>query len=415
MLLSKARFMSTLPMVEEATHILGGTAQFRRTNLALFLSGFSIFALLYGVQPLMPVFAAEFHVSPAASSLTISLTTGAVAVMMLFAGAVADAVGRKRLMCMSMVLSSLLTIAAAFVANFEQLMVLRLLMGIALSGVPSIAMAYLGEEIDPRSVGLAMGLFIGGSGFGGMVGRVATGALTDYASWRVAMMVLGGSSLLAAALFWRSLPESRHFTPRKFHPRRLVTGLGEQFAVKGLPWLFALAFLLMGSFVTLYNYVGFRLMAPPYNLSQTVTGSLFTVYLIGIWSSAWVGGLADRFGRRRMLWIMVLILMVGVEFTRADGVPMIVLGIATVTFGFFGGHSIASSWISRRAGPSKAQASSLYLFFYYTGSALVGSYGGVVFSAGGWVGVANLLTGLLCLALLIALRLSFLKPLSAGK
>lgn len=406
--------MSSLPFVEEAARILGGTAQFRRTNLALFLSGFATFALLYGVQPLMPVFVAEFNVSPATSSLTISLTTGAVAIMMLFAGAVADAIGRKRIMCVSMVLSSLLTIAAAFVGTFNQLMVLRLAMGIALSGVPSIAMAYLGEEIDPRSVGLAMGLFIGGSGFGGMVGRVVTGALTDYASWRVAMLVLGGSSLLAAVAFWRSLPDSRHFTPRKFHPWRLVTGLGEQFTVKGLPWLFAMAFLLMGSFVTLYNYVGFRLMAPPYNLSQTVTGSLFTVYLIGIWASAWVGGLADRFGRRRMLWIMVLILMAGVEFTRADSVPMIVLGIATVTFGFFGGHSIASSWISRRAGPSKAQASSLYLFFYYTGSALVGSYGGVVWSAGGWTGVANLLTGLQCLALLVALRLSFLKPLSGA-
>jgi len=406
--------MSTLPFAEEATRILGGTAQFRRTNLALFLSGFAIFALLYGVQPLMPVFAAEFHVSPATSSLTISLTTGAVAVMMLFAGAVADAVGRKRIMCISMVLSALLTIAAAFVTSFNQLLALRLMMGIALSGVPSIAMAYLGEEIDPRSVGLAMGLFIGGSGFGGMVGRVVTGALTDYASWRVALLVLGGSSLLAAALFWRSLPESRHFTPRKFHPWRLVTGLGEQFAVKGLPWLFVIAFLLMGSFVTLYNYVGFRLMAPPYSLSQTVTGSLFTVYLIGIWASAWVGGLADRYGRRRMLWIMVLIIIAGITFTRADSVAMIVLGIATVTFGFFGGHSIASSWISRRAGPSKAQASSLYLFFYYTGSALVGSYGGVVWSAGGWAGVADLLTGLQCLALLAALRLSFLKPLSAA-
>ena len=405
--------MSTLPFAGETTRILGGTAQFRRTNLALFLSGFSIFALLYGVQPLMPLFAAEFHVSPATSSLTISLTTGAVAVMMLFAGALADAIGRKRIMCISMVLSALLTIAAAFVSSFNQLMLLRLLMGIALSGVPSIAMAYLGEEIDPRSVGLAMGLFIGGSGFGGMVGRVVTGALTDHASWRVAMLVLGGSSLLAAVAFWRSLPDSRHFTPRKFHPGRLVTGLGEQFAIKGLPWLFALAFLLMGSFVTLYNYVGFRLMAPPYNLSQTVTGSLFTVYLIGIWASAWVGGLADRFGRRRMLWIMVLILMTGVEFTRANSVPMIVLGIATVTFGFFGGHSIASSWISRRAGPSKAQASSLYLFFYYSGSALVGSYGGVVWSAGGWSGVADLLTLLQGLALVVALRLSFLKPLSA--
>ena len=405
--------MSSIPFVEAAPpRILGGTAQFRRTNLALFLAGFSTFALLYGVQPLMPVFAAEFHVSPATSSLAISLTTGAVAVMMLFAGALADAIGRKRIMGVSMLLSSLLAIASGFVGDFTQLMALRLLMGIAMSGVPSIAMAYLGEEIDPRSVGLAMGLFIGGSGFGGMVGRVATGALTDYASWRVAVIAIGGSSLLAAAAFWRSLPESRHFTPRKFHPWRLVTGLGDQFAVTGLPWLFAMAFLLMGSFVTLYNYVGFRLMAPPYNLSQTVTGSLFTVYLIGIWASAWIGGLADRFGRRRMLWITVLILLAGVEFTRSTSVPMIVLGIATVTFGFFGGHSIASSWISRRAGPSKAQASSLYLFFYYSGSALVGSYGGVVWAGGGWTAVANLLTLLQGAALLVALRLSFLKPLS---
>ncbi|GGF34120.1 MFS transporter [Aliidongia dinghuensis] len=407
--------MSTLPLADGvSTRILGGTAQFRRTNLALFLAGFSIFALLYGVQPLMPVFAQEFHVSPATSSLTISLTTGALAVMMLFAGALSDAIGRKRIMCLSMTLSALLTLGAAFVGDFTQLMVLRLLMGVALSGVPSIAMAYLGEEIDPRSVGLAMGLFIGGSGFGGMVGRVVTGALTDYASWRVALLVLGGAGLVAAVAFWRSLPESRHFIPRSFHPWRLVTGLGEPFAIKGLPWLFAAAFLLMGSFVTLYNYVGFRLMAPPFNLSQTVTGSLFTVYLVGIWASAWIGGLADRYGRRRMLWIAVLILLAGVELTRSHSLAVIVLGIATVTFGFFGGHSIASSWISRRAMTSKAQASSLYLFFYYTGSALVGSYGGVVWSQGGWTGVANLLTLLQVAALLVALRLSFLKPLSVA-
>jgi len=406
--------MSTLPFVEETTRILRGTPQFRRTNLALFLSGFSTFSLLYGVQPLMPVFAAEFDVSPATSSLAISLTTGAVSIMMLFAGALADAIGRKRIMAISMLLSALLTLACAFVGSFDQLLALRLIMGVAMSGVPSIAMAYLGEEIDPRSVGLAMGLFIGGSGFGGMMGRVVMGALTDYASWRVAMMVLGASSLAAAAVFWRSLPESRHFTPRSFHPWRLVTGLAEQFAVKGLPWLFAMAFLLMGSFVTLYNYIGFRLMAPPYNLSQTAAGAIFTVYLIGIWASAWIGGLADRYGRRRMLWLMVLVLIAGVSFTRSDSLAMIVLGIATVTFGFFGGHSIASSWISRRAGPSKAQASSLYLFFYYSGSALVGSYGGVIWSAGGWAGVANLLTGLLCVGLLVALRLSFLKPLSAA-
>jgi YNFM family putative membrane transporter len=242
-----------------------------------------------------------------------------------------------------------------------------------------------------------------------------TGALTDAFSWRVALVVIGGLSLVAAAAFWRALPESRHFTPHKFHPRRLVDGLARQFAVPGLPWLFAMAFLLMGSFVTLYNYVGFRLLAPPYNLSQTMTGSLFSVYLVGIGASTWMGGLADRFGRRRMLWINIAILLVGVELTRMAALASVVLGIATATFGFFGAHSVASSWVSRRATAAKAQAASLYLFFYYAGSALVGSLGGLAWTSGGWPGVVNLLSLMQGAALLIALRLSFLKPLSGGR
>ena len=63
-----------------------GTPEFRRTNLALFSAGFATFALLYCVQPLMPVFAREFHVKAAQSSLTLSLTTGLLAPAMMVAG-----------------------------------------------------------------------------------------------------------------------------------------------------------------------------------------------------------------------------------------------------------------------------------------------------------------------------------------
>ncbi|MBW4976563.1 hypothetical protein KZZ08_23465, partial [Roseovarius mucosus] len=71
----------------------------------------------------------------------------------------------------------------------------------------------------------------------------------------------------------------------------------------GLPWLFAEAFLLMGGFVCIYNYIGFRLLEPPYALSQAVIGLIFSVYLAGMVSSPVTGELASRFGRRRVLWV----------------------------------------------------------------------------------------------------------------
>ena len=87
-----------------------GTPEFRRTNLALFSAGFATFALLYCVQPLMPVFARDFNVSAAQSSLSLSLTTGLLAPAMIVAGALSEARGRKSMMVASLLASALLTV-----------------------------------------------------------------------------------------------------------------------------------------------------------------------------------------------------------------------------------------------------------------------------------------------------------------
>ena len=81
-----------------------------------------------------------------------------------------------------------------------------------------------------------------------------------------------------------------------------------------------------------------------------------------------------------------------------------------ITWGFFGAHSIASSWVGLRAHGARAQASALYLFFYYVGSSLAGSAGGLFFARAGWPGVAGLLAALTGAALVIALRLSKVPP-----
>jgi MFS transporter, YNFM family, putative membrane transport protein len=388
-----------------------GTPAFRHTNLALFAAGLATFGLLYCVQPLMPQFSQHYGISAAASALSLSVTTGVLAFAMLFAGGVSDAWGRKPVMVVSLLSSAVLVLFTALMPNWYALLAIRTLLGLTLSGLPAVAMTYLTEEMHPESIGLGMGLYISGSAVGGMSGRLISGVVADYFGWRAGVGVVGVIGLIAGVVFWYALPPSRHFRPQALQWRTQIDRFVGMFRDAGLPWLFAEGFLLLGAFVTVYNYLGYRLLAPPYSLSQTVVGLIFGIYLVGTFSSAWMGHLAGKLGRRKVLWTAFTLMLFGVACTMMSPLWLIILGITAITFGFFGGHSIVSSWVGRRGGGVKAQASSMYLFSYYMGSSVAGASGGLFYAADGWNGVALFVGALVLAGLLIALWLYRLQPL----
>nr|WP_230380312.1 MFS transporter [Pseudomonas fulva] len=384
-----------------------------RTVLALFSGGFATFALLYCVQPMMPLLSKEFGINAAQSSLVLSVSTGMLALGLLVTGPISDRIGRKPVMVAALGCAALSTIASAVMPTWELVLATRALVGLSLSGLAAVAMTYLSEEIHPQHIGLAMGLYIGGNAIGGMCGRLITGVLIDFVSWHAALLTLGSLALLAAIVFWKALPESRNFQPQTLNPRTLVNGFLMHFKDAGLPWLFLEAFLLMGAFVTLFNYIGYRLLAEPYHMNQALVGLLSVVYLSGIYSSAQVGALADRLGRRKVFWASIVVMGGGLLMTLTQPLSLIILGMLVFTFGFFGAHSVASSWIGRRALKAKGQASSLYLFCYYAGSSVAGTAGGVFWHHWGWNGIGLFIGSLLAVALMVALRLSTLAPKTA--
>lgn len=396
----------------EKAFIKKGTPQFLRTSLALFAGGFATFALLYCVQPLMPVFSHDFDLPPASASLVLSLATSLLAIGLLITGPISDALGRKSVMVTALLAAALSSLACALAHNWHMLLILRALTGLSLSGLAAVGMTYLAEEIHPGHLGLSMGLYISGNAIGGMSGRLISGVLVDFVSWRATLAILGGLALLVALLFWRYLPPSQNFHPRRLNPRNLLLGFRLHFHDRGLPWLFLESFLLMGAFVTLFNYIGYRLLAPPYRMSQTWVGLISVVYLSGIYSSAFIGSMSDRLGRGRLLTAMILLMLAGILLTLADSLWLVLPGVLAMTFGFFGAHSIASSWVGRRARVAKAQASSLYLFFYYVGSSVLGTLGGFAWHSYDWTGVALFIASLLLLATAAGWRLSKVAPRS---
>lgn len=384
-----------------------GSAAYRRLTLAMLFAGFSTFSMLYSVQPLLPLFAAEYRLSAEASSLAVSLATGSMAFAILVAGVVSDRLGRRPLMVFAMIAAGALTFVAALAPTWPLLLLLRLLTGLALAGVPAVAMAYVAEEVHADSVGAAMGLYIAGSALGGMGGRLIASLVASLGDWRLAIGAVGVIGLVMAEAFRRLAPPSRRF---------VLAGRSRGSTMKllrdpALRLLYAEAFLLMGVFVTIYNYAGFRLIAPPYGLSQAAVGAVFLLYLVGSASSAWFGGLAGRIGRRRVFWVAVLIFIVGIAVTAAHALALIVLGIGIVTAGFFGAHSIASAWVGRRAIANRGRASALYLFFYYLGSSVLGSAGGIAWTRWAWPGVTVFCLGLGLLALAGGAALARVAPL----
>ncbi|WAJ39460.1 MFS transporter [Pseudomonas sp. GOM7] len=386
-------------------HLTRGSAAYRRATLALFCAGFATFAMLYCVQPLLPLLAAHFRVSAASSSLALSLTTLSLALCLLVSGALAESWGRKPVMVAALGLAALLGIACALVEQWHSLLILRALLGLALSGLPALAMAYVGEEFDPQSLPAAMGLYIGGTALGGLLGRLLAGLLSDIGGWPWALGGIAGLGLLALGLFVWLLPPSRHFTAQPLSPRGLLRNFALHLGNPRLRRLFALAFLLMGGFVALFNYVGFRLAGAPFNLSATVIGLLFVVYLLGIFSAGWAGRLVPRFGARQVMLGSIALMLLGVALCATPWLSAAVAGLALFTLGFFAAHAVASGQVGVHAQGAKAQASALYLCAYYLGSSLVGYLGGYVWEHAGWLALLAVLASLFLLAAALVRRL----------
>ncbi|CAD2071690.1 putative MFS-type transporter YybF [Jeotgalicoccus coquinae] len=384
-----------------------GTKSYRQTALAFFAAGFNTFAILYVVQPILPDLTAYYGVTPTTASLSLSVTTFTLAVSMLIFGSISEAVGRKNIMIVSMLMASILCIFTAFSPTFGSLIVMRALQGIALAGLPSIAMAYLGEEIHPRSLPGAMGLYISGNALGAVFGRVFSGVTAGLWGWQYGLIGVGIVSLIATMIFWYALSPSKHFVKREFNVRDLFKSLTEHLKNPLLIILFIMGFLLLGTNVSLYNYVSFVLIED-YNISQTIVSWVYLIFLVGVLSSMFSGNLVYRFGKVTMLYAGLSIAITGLLIVLIPSVWMIVLGLILFTFGFFIAHSLTSGWVGNIAHSNKAQASSLYLFFYYTGSSVGGTLAGVFWMQGGWLGVSLLNIGFLVLCFILFMTFLYL-------
>ncbi|MEV6208302.1 MFS transporter [Kitasatospora sp. NPDC051914] len=380
-----------------------GDRAFRRANLALFAAGVATFVLLYSTQGLLPILSADLDLTPGQASWTASAATLGLALALLPASALSDRYGRTAVMTASIASAAVLALALPFAPDLTTLVVLRVLQGAALAGLPATAMAYLAEEVHPSALASAMGLYVAGNSIGGMSGRLVSGWAAAVWGWRWGLAVSALLALLSVLAFRALIPAARNFTPAPVDARALARTVGGHLRNPLLLRLYALGLLFMAVFGAVYNTVGYRLVAAPFDLPQSVAASIFVVYLVGTASSAFAGKLVGRLGRRGTLYAAIGLTTAGLLLSLSGSLAAALTGLVLITAGFFAGHATASSAVGRTATTGRAQASALYLIAYYLGNSLGGTIGADAYHATGWSGAAAV--GLSAMALAAGITL----------
>ncbi|MEU6861669.1 MFS transporter [Streptomyces sp. NPDC046876] len=367
-----------------------GRPGYRRMSLALFAAGLATFALLYSTQALLPAISDGFGVTAGQASWTVSAATGALALFVLPLSALSERFGRTRTMTVSLAVAVGIGLLVPFAPSLEWLVALRAVQGAAIAGIPASAMAYLAEEVRPKALVGAIGLFVAGNSIGGMSGRLATGWAAQAWGWRAGLLTVGLMALACAVAFRVLLPRARFFRPASLDPRAVGASVARHLRDPLLLRLYAIGALFMTVFGAVYTVIGYRLVEEPFSLGQGVIGSIFLIYLVGTASSAAAGQLVARMGRRGALYLAVATTALGLLLSLSESLGAIVAGLVLITAGFFAGHAVASAAVSRTAVSGRAQASALYQSAYYLGSSAGGTLGALAFHAAGWEATAGL-------------------------
>jgi predicted MFS family arabinose efflux permease len=354
-------------------------------RLAVAINGFCTFLNLYSPQALLPELSREFGASAAEISTIMTASTLAVALTAPVTGAIADTLGRKRVIAFALFAVSLPTVMLTLAHDVHTIALWRFVQGLFMPGIFAVTVAYIGDEWPAGEVAGVTGLYVTGSSIGGFAGRIVPGALADLVGWRFAFLVLAAITLVAALAILLMLPRERRFV----RSEGLAASVSQMLRHLRSPQLiatFAIGFGTLFNFIATFTYVSFHLAAPPYNFSSTWLGALFFTYLGGTAMTPWTGRLIARYGRRNFVLRVIAVWIAGALLLLAPGLPLIIAGLVVcATVGMLC-QSVSTGYIAVTAKQGRSSAVGLYVTCFYVGGSVGAFLPGLTWTSLGWPG-----------------------------
>jgi MFS transporter, YNFM family, putative membrane transport protein len=370
-------------------------------KIAVATAGFCAFLNLYSPQALLPALAREFGTGAAEISAIMTASALAIALTAPFTGAIADMLGRKRVITAAMLAVVVPMAGAALAADVPALIAWRFLQGLLLPPIIAVTVAYIGDEWPSKEVAGVTGVYVAGTSSGGFCGRFLPGLLTDLVGWRIAFLVLAALSLAGAVIVIALLPKEKGFA-RSDGLAASAWQMVRHLKDRQLLATYAIGFGVLFNFIGVFTYVSFHLAAAPYNFSSTLLGAIFVTYLVGTVISPMTGQMMTRLGRRPLIVMVIAAWACGAVLTLAPPLAAIAVGLTVCAACGWLCQTISTGYVTAIAKEGRSSAVGLYVTSFYLGGGVGAFLGGLAWEAGGWPACVAMVVAMLAAMALIA-------------
>lgn len=370
-------------------------------KVAVATAGFCTFLNLYSPQALLPALSREFGVGAAEISTVMTASTLAIAVTAPFTGAIADVLGRKRVIAAAMLAVVVPMVGASFAPDVEALIAWRFVQGLLLPPIFGVTVAYIGDEWPAAQVAGVAGIYIAGSSLGGFCGRFLSGLLGDLFGWRAAFLALAGLSLVGAVTVALVLPREKGFV----RSPGLLASARQMLRHLKDPQLLAtygIGFGVLFNFIAVFTYVSFHLAAPPYHFSSTLLGLIFVTYLAGTVIAPMTGWMMARLGRRPFVLAVISAWAGGALLMLLAPIPAIIAGLTFCAACGMLCQTISTGYVTEIAKEGRSSAVGLYVTAFYAGGSMGAFLPGLAWEWGGWPAAVAMVVAMLAAMAVIA-------------
>lgn len=286
-----------------------------RAIFLLSLAGFASQAMVRVSDSLLPQIATDLTVTIGAASIVIISYGLAHGTVQLFAGEIGDRFGKYYSVAGLSAIAAAATVLCGLAASLSELVVYRLLCGLAAGCIIPLAMAYIGDVVPYEQRQPVLARYLTGQISGLLFGQVAGGVLGDLFGWRNVFFILGGIFALAAAALIAELavnPATRASSARAERKGGLIA---EYRIVLSSPWARFITICVFVEAALLYavlSFIGADLHLR-FGLSFTMVGLVVGCFAIG--------GLIYTFAVRMLV-------------NRLGQIGLVIMGGALVSIGF---------------------------------------------------------------------------------
>jgi MFS family permease len=342
-------------------------------NLGWLFDGYETYALILTIGPTLHqlLSAGEYHRIPYFAGSVIAITLFGWGIGGMIGGVLADYIGRKRMMILSILGYALMTGLSAAAQSWYELAILRFLVGIAIGSEWATGTSLVAELWPDHARGKGAGLMQCGLGIGFFLASFAWLFVSGIGpnAWRV-MYLLGVLPAFATLFVRRKMPESalweRANERRRQARRRVGSTGGEDTALTRFTMVDLFAdpvtrrrtiIVVLMSLTTTLGWWGISTWVPPYVAMTAAHHGLRPqawasyagmCYNIGaVAGYIGYGFLADAFGRRpmTMLFFAMSLLLTPVLFLWTHNLDLLLLAAGVNAFFTLGQYSWMSTWL----------------------------------------------------------------------